>query len=285
MQSAESRQRVFHRLAGDVAVGLFAVAALMLFRSASAMHLTAAPGEALWPTPTGHPTFWLLAVMLALLAWRLLGTMVVLGRSVARRPLRDGLAGDRGAAAVSFVLVLPIFLIVVGAIVQLALIANAAVVLNYAAFVAARSAITSAPDGKANHPRRAATMVTTSISPAGRGIGSSRAQARNIQKVLRRSGVRMPDRYERRYGYAAAVTRVAIKPSVSARSSPRDVRATVTYKFELTVPGAMQILAPRATTIAGVRGHFYSMQAACTLRSTPGRSNGSGVLGTLGGFL
>ena len=71
-------------------------------------------------------------------------------RAVAGGLLRRLARDDSATASVSFILTLPIFLIIFAMILQLALVVNAALAVNYAAFTGARSAIVSLPPSSTN---------------------------------------------------------------------------------------------------------------------------------------
>jgi len=94
--------------------------------------------DALWSSPT----FWHDTVLWACLA--LAATLVALGILLYLRPrlsLRELLRDTRGAAAaVDFVLTIPIFLAVISFVIQFALLAHASLIVHYAAYSAARSA-------------------------------------------------------------------------------------------------------------------------------------------------
>ena len=74
------------------------------------------------------------------LAWRFARRFVAASKRVSLDP---ALRGEQGTVAAEFVFVLPILLTLIGTVCEIALIANAALVLRHAAFTAARSAIVS----------------------------------------------------------------------------------------------------------------------------------------------
>lgn len=84
-----------------------------------------------------------LAVALGLFAVLSLRFAVRLFRAAQRVSFDPALRAEQGTVMAEFALVLPIVLLMLGTVFQIALIANAALVLRYAAFAAARSAIVS----------------------------------------------------------------------------------------------------------------------------------------------
>jgi hypothetical protein len=155
-------------------------------------------------------------VALGALAFRLLSRMSAASRRWQREASLGALSRcTAGTVAAEFVLVLPIMLLVAGIIVQLALIVNAALVVRYAAFAAARSAIvnfefqylgtpplTDVLDlSDKTDPELAAELVLAAISPATADSGDAAAKA--MQNVLTQRGGAWPNRgYARRFGYA-----------------------------------------------------------------------------------
>ncbi len=79
----------------------------------------------------------------------------------------------------SFVLVFPIFLLIVGILVQYALLLNARVWVEHAADVAARSAVTALPDDRPAAVEKAAILALVPLSPAACAPTSSASSARS----------------------------------------------------------------------------------------------------------
>ncbi len=128
----------------------------------------------------------------AFLALRWVVRLVRAGRRLSWDP---ALRATQGTVMAEFALVLPVVLLLIGTVVQISLIAQAAVVVRYATFVAARSAIVSfeadvRPDLTAGgaqgllaalqlppfpewvddeRPERAAFMVLATLSPRASG--------------------------------------------------------------------------------------------------------------------
>lgn len=194
-------------------------------------------------------------------------------RGAARRalvPLHD----DTGAAAaVSFILVLPIFLTVVAILVQTALMVNAKIVVTHAADAAARAAVTSLPDGKPENVTRAAWMALVPISPVATDGDASEATA--DYDALQAAGVEVPESFPSRYTYAMEAATVSWAPESSEvdfeRSAGQELEVTVTYRFQLTVPAAMRFAKAQDDTIAGVKGRFWEVTGRAKVQTSHGR--------------
>lgn len=110
------------------------------------------------PTLTAVTPWSSLAILagLALLASRL-GARLPLGARVREvtRPRRFFSQGERASVLFDFVLTFPLFLMIVLIIVQMALMINARLVVGYAAYAAARSAVVNS-DGSVEKARRQA---------------------------------------------------------------------------------------------------------------------------------
>jgi Flp pilus assembly protein TadG len=171
---------------------------------------------------------------------------------------------------VSFVLAFPIFLTIVAIIVQMALMVNAKVVVTHAADSAARAAATSLPDGKPENVERAAWMALAPLSPQAQSPVAAEAAA--DYDALRRMGVDVPESFPARYTYATEATAVSWSPDVDfSRSEGQEVEVTVTYRFQLTVPGAMKMAAADDDTVAGVKGRFWEVTARSRVQTAHGR--------------
>lgn len=163
--------------------------------------------------------------LFVLLAYRFATHLYRIGR---RAGNRASLAGcESGAVMVEWVLVLPIFLMIVGMVVQLALLCNGAMVVRYAAFAAARSAIVSLersllteevsleyPTGLSADDRikRVAAMVLASISPkASASLLEAPAIIHNTLQNQASNGWEYGDsKMRERFPYAEAATTVTI---------------------------------------------------------------------------
>lgn len=226
------------------------------------------------PRPSSHgeallasPSMVVLGIALALLALRLAV------RLQASAPWRRPRPADAGSVTVSFVLCLPLFLMVVSIAVQLALICNAQVVVNHAAYAAARSAATLLPDGVPDADRRirnAAAMTLAGVSPA----GQSPHAGRRSRDVLHRAGADIDRRYAARLGYALSpqATTLSVSPSSGLhRRGPTDITVDVRYRLLLTVPYAAALLSESRTTVDGVSGRYLELHGRSIHRGASGR--------------
>jgi hypothetical protein len=158
---------------------------------------------------------------------------------VQRQAAAGALAGAEGGTAVlDFVLTLPFFAMSVMIVVQTALLVNARLLVGYAAFAAARSAVVSR-----EHATDAAALACLPISP---GVGGPIATLSGAKVALAFIGgsdpLRRIARAGAKYEYALAATSVELSGIEDpARAAP--ITATVSYRFYLSVPYAGAIFA------------------------------------------
>jgi len=190
------------------------------------------------------------------------------------------LHSDGASAAVSFILAFPIFLTIVAIVVQMALMVNAKIMVTHAADAAARAAATSLPDGHPENVQKAAWQALAPISP--KSTGAAASEGSDVYNALKAVGAKPSETFAARYTYAMGATDVTWTPQQKDfEGSPgQEVEVTVTYKFMLTVPGAMRMV-PDAdpATVAGVKGRFWSVTAkgrAVTAHGRKAPANGSG---------
>ncbi len=161
---------------------------------------------------------------IAMASFMLLGIrlLLVLGRrlkSLGAGPPR----AEAGVIIVEFTLVLPIVLLVMGMCIQMALLANASLVVRHASFVSARAAIVgferssilgleeSIPSSNRQKAEKAAQLIVASISPQ---TSDSDAAATAIRKIFSQQAGRWGSRgYVNRMGYAKAATSVSFNES------------------------------------------------------------------------
>jgi len=202
---------------------------------------------------------------------------------------------DRGTVAISFLLCLPILIMVVGVIVQYAMLVQTRLVIVRALSSAARSAVTALPSdqvigdrGGPDVVRRAAFMMLQSISPP--ATDSSSAEALNIADALQQTGLTPPTSFAARYTFAqqaAVVTVVPIDNNGMEISDPNfnyklyrssGARITIVYQAPLVVPGINKLYGTY-TTIAGVTGYFSPMTVTQDVQLSPGREAAGGFSG------
>lgn len=160
---------------------------------------------------------------------------------------------------------------IVGIVVQFALIANARIIVQHAAHATARSASTSLPDGHPEKVRRAARMALAPISPvAGSGVDP---EARDITQAMQDCHIDISSAYAGRYTYAMDATDVSwTNAGTDFPTSPsQEIEVTLRYRFQLTVPVAGALLAPAQSQIAGTSGRFYEITAKASTLTAPGR--------------
>lgn len=174
----------------------------------------------------------------------------------------------RGAAAVSFILAFPIFLVIVAILVQYALIANARVMVDHAAQMAARAAVTSLPEEHPENVESAAYMVLSALSPV---ATSTSPEATTMYDSLKGSGVDVPEKFAGRYSYAMDATSVSWSPEADfPYLKGQEIEVTVRYRFRLTVPAAMMFVG-QSGTVGGISGRFIEFTSKCRTQTAHGR--------------
>ena len=198
-------------------------------------------------------------------------------------------AGDKGTVAVTFLLSFPIFLAIVGLLVQYALLVNARMGMDRAAMAAGRAAMTSLPtdpdiddmEGDVN-VMRAATMALEPLSPRSQEGDSPDAQ--DVVAGLQNAGLTVPETYATRYTYAQAATDVQCVAMVNRLrgwfgfekvSFGQQIKLTVNYKFYLTVPGIRSLPGfGQVDTVSGINGRFLTLTSSYIVQLTHGREAG-----------
>lgn len=149
-------------------------------------------------------------------------------------PLHDAARGTRATVMVEFVLVLPILLTLIAMVVQIALLANAALIVRYAAFSAARSAIVRLAypnwpprqilDDQPEKVELAAQLILAGISPAAAAGGDEAALV--ILAIHRAQDGPWGSRtFDERMTYAKQATRVQtiVSPAPLVPQFPDDI--------------------------------------------------------------
>jgi hypothetical protein len=199
---------------------------------------------------------------------------------------------DRGYLAVSFAASLPILMLLIGIIVQYAMLVHAQLALDRAVQAGARSAMTALPvnpdirdPGGRNFVERSIRMTLESLSPAGVNVSS---ESESVAEALMALGMTLPDRYVQRYTYAEEATQITIQPingsgipiwigNYSERAAPR-IRLTVEYDFKVTVPLVGMALG-RVDTVDGVSGRFRRLRSSIEVQLSHGREASTDSVG------
>ncbi len=177
-----------------------------------------------------------------------------------RRPAswrRFAACEDGASVMLDFILVFPLFTMIVLVVVQLALMINARIVVGYAAYTAARSAIVWLDEGEdlaLEKSHAAASISCLPISPASLPLlgGAGLFALPEVAPLLLHDGIsgsmlRRLMRGGRKLVYSQQATDVTL--SGTEDFGPRDpVTATVSYRFYLSVPYAATLF---STSIGG----------------------------------
>jgi Flp pilus assembly protein TadG len=186
---------------------------------------------------------------------------------------------ERGTVAVSFILVLPLFLMVLSIIIQYALLVNARVMVGQAALATGRSATTMLPtdpqlDGITlpDPINQTAYINLVPLSPPATANVDPDADA--IANGFSNAGVNVPSTFAARYTYAAQATQVTYPQVAYPQMAGQDIEITVTYRFLLTVPGASAFIG-QSDTVAGVTGRFFTITSTVHVQTAHGRQGGT----------
>ena len=182
-----------------------------------------------------------------LLALGLLGGVVGLGRNllpVCRQTGRGFLTDASASAVLDFTLVFPIFTMVILVLIQLALLINARLIVNYAAYAACRSAVVWLERGEAiaqEKAEQAAAVGCLPIAP-GRSTWGGLVAAPKVAPLYlhgRVGGGGLARRIARggsKLANAERSTRVEIDCPEGALDPHDPVTVTVEHDFYLSVP-------------------------------------------------
>jgi TadE-like protein len=199
-----------------------------------------------------------------------------------RRQLRGR---DTGTVTLTFAFCLPILLLLIGVLVQFALLINARLTLQRAVQAGARSAMTSLPTdqnigdpGGAAFVGRSIRMTLESLSPASPDAATGEAQS--VADALQQLGATLPNQYVQRYTYGQEAAVIQITPidangaevavtDFSKVAAPR-VRLTVQYQFQLTVP-VVRAAIGQLGTVGGINGRFITLTSSLDVQLSPGR--------------
>lgn len=190
-------------------------------------------------------------LVVALRCWQ------VLPRARARRPLREFGRGEESATAMlDFILTFPLFTMIILVVIQFALMVNARIVVSYAAYTAARSAIVHSDGGLEAAKERAEAAAAIGCLPISPPLTAGLSFPNPPLALLMIHGGETPDlpgseflrRWQRAGGkhlYSQLATEVELTGAtggdeVEARAP---LTATVTHQFHLAVPYADGVFA------------------------------------------
>ncbi|MEI7766492.1 MAG: hypothetical protein WCJ97_03540 [Phycisphaerae bacterium] len=198
------------------------------------------------------------------------------------KALLRALHNEEASVSISFMLVFPIYLTIVGVLVQFSLLLAAKIVVEHAAIVAARSATTCLTEpafivDRSAQPAQAAALILAQLSPKGNSGISAPVQAAYdaMLDVSVTPGASFPARYQ----YALETTTVTWQGNNFDRRMSQPITVSVSYPFRLTVPGVMAFIAPNVETKAGLDGHYITLKSEATVMTGHGRSTRSDAQG------
>ncbi|MHC4100735.1 MAG: TadE family protein [Planctomycetota bacterium] len=215
-------RRIIRALRVEAVLAAIAYAGLLVFAHPTGTAALVDLPEYPWANRLFYAGLAVAMAALGCLALRLWGRLAAGGR---RRPEPGECRAVAGTVMVEFALVFPLVLLVMCMIVQLALIANASLVVRYAAFASARSAmvnlqswpVVNAPPLPEpvvrDNPELAARLVLASISPR---TGQANAAGRSMESLLRaQDGVWAGRSFADRFDYTEQATVVTAGSSYS----------------------------------------------------------------------
>jgi Flp pilus assembly protein TadG len=179
---------------------------------------------------------------------------------------------DDGAAAIPFVLALPLLITIIAVTVQYAMLVAAYTVVAGAAEAAARSAVVSLPDGNTDPIKRAAFMVLAPLSPQGSSIDP---EGQDIADAFSLVGMTPSPTFASRYTYAMQAAQVTwdARDYTTLPSSPAWVQ--VQYQFQLTIPWAATLISFNKTTVGGINARFAPLGQKVQIMTSPSRKTAS----------
>jgi hypothetical protein len=241
--------------------------------------------------------------------YKLARTLLRSGKEfVALRRSREGALGfaESGVVMVEFTLIAPTVWWIMAMAVQMAMIAQASIVVRYAAYAAARSAVVqlgreSAPwlqedleNSAENKAEKAAKLVLCSLSPKNEGTTDNAAKAmRDI--FASQNGVWGDSNFDARYDYADPATTVTIEVEqpdfeipligmplpIGDIFAPAMVRVTVEYLYLTKIPG-MSLIPDgngKIGTVAPNGGWAFPITQVVELQGAGGREGNVAIVG------
>ncbi|MFG0317911.1 MAG: TadE/TadG family type IV pilus assembly protein [Planctomycetota bacterium JB042] len=220
--------------------------------------------------------------------------------------------GESGTAMVEFCLVFPIIAFLMALVFQMALLANASIVVRYAAWAGARAAIVridglmpmveSIGNTEKTEVAKVVKLITATLSPAS-SQSSNDLAAENIFTIMKQQKGKWGDKsYRKRYVYADAATKVTTKatnspmltlwqipfgnPNEAARVPlvPKQAEVRVDYDFFINMPGVAWLTGQwkQSPNVSGVSGSVYTITKIAELQGTGSRGNMLALFATPG---
>lgn len=243
------------------------------------------------------------------MAYKLIRTLIASGKEfLALRKANEGSVGfaESGVVMVEFTLIAPTVWWIMAMAVQMAMIAQASLVVRYAAYAAARSAVvqlgrSSAPwlsedleNSAENKAEKAAKLVLCSLSPKQEGTTDSAAKAMR-DMFASQNGVWGDSNFDARYEYADPATSVEIEVEqpdfeiplvgmplpIGDIFAPAMVRVTVEYLYLTKIPG-MSLIPDgngKIGTVAPNGGWAFPITQVVELQGVGGREGNVAIVG------
>lgn len=194
--------------------------------------------------------------------------------------VRQFASDEEGAAySLSFVMVIPIYALLMCLIIEAALILTAKLGTVYAAFAAARTASVWSShttwEKTMEKANRAALKTMVPFSSGTQGFLSSRpSDTQTVKDGLFYLGAYhayasepQSDKYIAfKYGYASRNVKLKIEGPPEKSDTP--ITATVTYQFPFNIPGIARILGEK-----GPDGYFFNISSTATIPNEGPRDN------------
>lgn len=269
-----------------------------------------------WTNRIGTIGLWLALLLTVFLLGRLAAGVWRRGRDWRACSTDASLAhGESGTAMVEFCLVFPLMAFLMGLVFQMALIANASIVVRYAAWAGARAAIVrlegmmpmieSISNSDKNEVAKVAKMITATLSPASTQASNDLAVT-NLLTIMKQQKGKWGDKsYTKRYVYADKATKVTTKvtdspmltlwqvpignPTEAARVPlvPRQAEVTVEYDFFINMPGVVWLtgVTKKSPNVSGVNGYVYTIKKIAELQGTGSRGNMLSLFAVPGGTI
>jgi len=267
--------RIVRLLAGSALAAVLLATLVFVWRTPAARTDVVASVVAFWGAATAP---WIIALtVLAALEWRLVAAL-----TRARVPAVPGRrTAEGGTAVVEFAMLFPIAVMVLMIMVQLSLLMQGNVVINYAAYAAARSAVVQIPQDyvgegrnelavgpagwKMDRIRRAAVLALTPIGGRVPAEDEGLAIQADLRLLYDQAGEQpragLGQAFAEKFTYCNERTRILEvgPPAGNDRFEPlQAVRVVVEHDLVLSVPFARAIFADGSFQDADGATHYYT---------------------------